>query len=67
MTPQQMIDAMTEVQQRWTDATLRGHYGNASVDLEVVAGQMVVARIDCSDGTIAVVSTAVRADGLVRF
>lgn len=67
MTPQKMIDALIEVQQRWPDAAIRGHYGNASVSLEVVVEQMVVARVGCHHGTIDVLARPVRADGFVRL
>lgn len=52
MTPQQMLNAAYQVQQRWPDATIAGFYGNAAVTLDVLDGDQVVAHINCHDGDV---------------
>jgi hypothetical protein len=64
MTPQQMIDASHQVQQRWPDATIVGFYGNATVALDVVVDGLVVAQVNCHDGSVRKLSAQVSRSNL---
>ncbi|BCI54920.1 hypothetical protein NIIDNTM18_41980 [Mycolicibacterium litorale] len=59
MNAREMAAAAEEIGRRWPDADIQGHYGNASVSLEVVVDKIVVAQVNCRDGSVHELSTPI--------